>query len=758
MEAVMPSVDLETQKIISTYQKIYNLIFRYGIFIILGIVSFGVVLSLHTRSFAPGKDLASFNGQFSKVPTMIHSGETHIAKGVIIKPELNTAPLSLDILQGFINISPEAQMGYGALAQHSGIILPISINLTVHDDNFTKEYFSSNTYEPESLDTFIKNTILTYPVKNIQNTLFAYKQKSLEENAIAANSLGLGIGIRAGTLPTDNSNVIPSDTSLRELFGLQCLGSFNLTDFFCYRNAAQFISRIPYLSFKNNLDELASLMADINNTPYAKPACDNLQFSFSKIAEADRVRETIFSLCGPDYVYAYHRIVDFATVNYELQGISNEKLYSDDDINIFKLLSLQQKIYQNTLQKNYDIGTIEVYLAFTQGLLTKRSNIEQLYKDMIYLYNNTYLQSALTQIAILNGNTKAMLRLTDVVKDINEGTIQLQRSILNPALLTYVSNSQASSTAQTNLVTFQDLFANKFTTFDNFIVTTQKVNNEDLSAQVEGYFTLDNDNKKVLFGGKYLFREDNFLLIDSTFPQNPELEVALNNLIAQDTIAIDIPFVYEFIKNNSNAGAKLSICELISARLSPKQCSSATALFDDGVTRILVKFDGYKIATITTNNEALTEKIQTSLQGVITTPSNIASTLVNIMKIVYPEKPKDDIGTGSTVDPNEFTIISKLREFFGVVPDKITLSNDKYITEFKLGEYKFIAAIDIANNYKMFPIAMKFTDKVVRINNLSLNLTNVSLTEINQFKSDPLGYIKKVDPETHAILQESIKK
>ena len=113
-------------------------------------------------------------------------------------------------------------------------------------------------------------------------------------------------------------------------------------------------------------------------------------------------------------------MVDFSTVIYELQGISNAKLYTDNDINIFKLLSLQQKIYHNTLQKNYDVGTIEAYLGFIQELLVKRPNIDQLYKDIIYLYNNTYLQNALTQIAILNNNTKAMLRLTDVVKSINE--------------------------------------------------------------------------------------------------------------------------------------------------------------------------------------------------------------------------------------------------------------------------------------------------------------------------------------------------
>ncbi|MBP6910096.1 hypothetical protein KBC03_00655 [Patescibacteria group bacterium] len=142
----------------------------------------------------------------------------------------------------------------------------------------------------------------------------------------------------------------------------------------------------------------------------------------------------------------------------------------------------------------------------------------------------------------------------------------------------------------------------------------------------------------------------------------------------------------------------------------------------------------------------------------ITTQSNIASTLQSIMKIVYPEKPKDEIGTGSTVDPNQFTILSKFKEFLAVSPEKITLSDGKYIVEFRLGETKFVAAVDMENNYKMFPIAVKIGEKITRINNLSLNLTNISFTEINQFKSDPWAYIKKVDVETYNILQDSMKK
>lgn len=76
----MPSVDQETQQIISTYQQIYNLIFKYGSFIVLGVLSFVVILSLDTKSFTTDNDLSSLNGQSSIVPTVITSGDTYIAK------------------------------------------------------------------------------------------------------------------------------------------------------------------------------------------------------------------------------------------------------------------------------------------------------------------------------------------------------------------------------------------------------------------------------------------------------------------------------------------------------------------------------------------------------------------------------------------------------------------------------------------------------------------------------------------------------
>ena len=70
------------------------------------------------------------------------------------------------------------------------------------------------------------------------------------------------------------------------------------------------------------------------------------------------------------------------------------------------------------------------------------------------------------------------------------------------------------------------------------------------------------------------------------------------------------------------------------------------------------------------------------------------------------------------MDTNQFTIISKFKQFFDVTPENINLNGKVYIIEFSLKNIVFVAAMDISNNYKLFPIAVQQGDQLVRINNL----------------------------------------
>lgn len=156
--------------------------------------------------------------------------------------------------------------------------------------------------------------------------------------------------------------------------------------------------------------------------------------------------------------------------------------------------------------------------------------------------------------------------------------------------------------------------------------------------------------------------------------------------------------------------------------------------------------------SISTNDVALTEQLTTTLNGKITTQENIGTVIRDLVKIAADytnNQPSTNVSTG--IDTNQLTIISKFKQFFDVEPESITLNSGKYLTEFKLGDMTVLTAIDVQSNYKMFPIGIKRGSQVIRVNNFSLNLTNASLNDINQFKADPRGVVKKLDPAAYEL-------
>lgn len=217
---------------------------------------------------------------------------------------------------------------------------------------------------------------------------------------------------------------------------------------------------------------------------------------------------------------------------------------------------------------------------------------------------------------------------------------------------------------------------------------------------------------------------------------------------------IDIPFVYEFVKNNyANAERSVALCDILNARVSLNSCTNSSAVYDDGEIRIVFVFDGYRITAINGSNSTLTTKLRQAIGDVITTQSNIGVIIDEIITLGKdtnsPTTGSEEL-TGSVVDTNQFTIIGKFKQFLDVAPESITMSNGSYLVEFSLFGIDFITVVDITNNYKLFPIGIKKSEsEVVRINNLSLNLINASLTEINQFKADPWAYIKRADPSAY---------
>jgi hypothetical protein len=83
--------------------------------------------------------------------------------------------------------------------------------------------------------------------------------------------------------------------------------------------------------------------------------------------------------------------------------VFEQSSYKDPLLNIYKLLSYQQQIYQDFVINKFDAYKITIYLDFVKELL-KKNAIDQFYMDEIYRYNNNYLGLTLEKIAYQSDN------------------------------------------------------------------------------------------------------------------------------------------------------------------------------------------------------------------------------------------------------------------------------------------------------------------------------------------------------------------
>ncbi|MBP6085728.1 hypothetical protein KA478_00695 [Patescibacteria group bacterium] len=95
------------------------------------------------------------------------------------------------------------------------------------------------------------------------------------------------------------------------------------------------------------------------------------------------------------------------------------------DVNLFKLVSLQQKIYAQHKDKLLDTNTIITYLRFLNALLNDTTNkIPQFYIEEAYYYNNIYVKNMLQKLTIESVNPTVnddVSKILDIISNLNKG-------------------------------------------------------------------------------------------------------------------------------------------------------------------------------------------------------------------------------------------------------------------------------------------------------------------------------------------------
>jgi len=138
---------------------------------------------------------------------------------------------------------------------------------------------------------------------------------------------------------------------------------------------------------------------------YNEKWCTQLLYYSYYTEKENSTTEKLLEQCDPTYQEKYRLFIDFSEVQKELfsKFISN-KIYKDESINIYKLISFQQIINDDITNRIINTDRINWYFSFIQELL-KRDKIWLFYKELTYFFNNYYLEKAIENIEITSKMT-----------------------------------------------------------------------------------------------------------------------------------------------------------------------------------------------------------------------------------------------------------------------------------------------------------------------------------------------------------------
>lgn len=119
---------------------------------------------------------------------------------------------------------------------------------------------------------------------------------------------------------------------------------------------------------------------------------------------------------------SFTKLRGFTAFQQELQNIVNPINYFDPTINAYKLLSLQQLIYNNLQNNSLNESILNVYFEFVRKLLRDPNiSLDPIYFDITYIYNNTFLTELLKkpEIANFNQNTATLNTINQQIRQLN---------------------------------------------------------------------------------------------------------------------------------------------------------------------------------------------------------------------------------------------------------------------------------------------------------------------------------------------------
>lgn len=710
-------MDTEDQThIIKRYRRFFVIVFKY-LFLVLALCACVLLFQkifLGTPSLATDDDTSSL--EKTKLIATFQK---------FLKQTIQGNDIEVFILQWPLLTKDNLIISQNNLISYKWFIVPRILSIPSVLSLKDASYFQDGTYATGELERFITNLILT----------------SQDDSP----------------LPTKSAQIILKNT-IADTFNLGCLFETKFYQQTCNHYLKQFLSPFFVYQLDTDYTGLQNVFSSIQqNEFYRNEFCATMKKYVLYSNDTNKKLVSIFDACGVEYEDFFRKMLFFVDIQQQLQNhlISND-VYKDQTLNIYKLLSYQQVLYQDFQDLQIRNSQYVAYLGYVQELV-KRKAVPSFYLDEIYWYNTYYLKRTLLTTRYDNrlGDLKET-DITTIVKTID--TINMGSSLQwYSGLVLLVSNPRILAntiSGQNNSVeTLQQTITKEIMTISYLTIVQSSI--VDDTIYIKWYFLVG--NQKIPSTLRLIYQENSFFVQNVDLPNYSELTSILQWLVSSRSTSIGELFSavtknLPLYQNNSvdttgltnmcasvrgletSLDMKVSICTVDVLVLSKMMGTSSVTY-----TFFLQNFSP---TTIIVSDVWLQSAIEDTIANLKkgTTLTTLLSTILDPSSITSPTQHE---GSANTI-----AALVDMQTFLGITPNDIAEKDNKILIDFSLNKINFVAGY-IVKDHLLSPRYFKdipTTDGLpLLIQDFSLALNDKNLDIISLFIKDPLSYIKAID-------------
>lgn len=550
---------------------------------------------------------------------------------------------------------------------------------------------------------------------------------------------------------------LPITKDIASSFNISCvLGNAKFSPI-CWYYLNEFLNNFFMFNLKSDYAGLYEIFNKLEGSIYKQKFCETLQKYVSYTHDTNTILESIFANCWPNYIESFNTIQQLLNINEQIDvGPLKINIYKNNTLNVYKLISFMQEIYNELEDFRLNARNIETYNAFIQEILRKDVPLDTFYYEAIYWFNNYYLQPKIVSIQA-NSRTldSSITMLIENIQNLNNGSdiigyTGLMSYVRNQTLIDNAPKIDISNMTIGSGITLEDLV--KQIEGISFYRIIDKQISEPF-VYISGYMLWNEQNSDPIFVYFSLERVSNSLLIrDITLSGYTTFTNALRGLIAQTPFTISSMFQY--IQNNiylyqsESTQVATTFCDRIKVILAQTKSKCTEDRLIVRYNEVLYTFDmeNYKINNITISDIELEQEIKTEFTDYNQTNELTLPYFIDEI-INYQKKPP--ASDRKQLDPTNniaFLITERLQKF-GLQPTDIAEENGKYYVGLFLQNIQFNVIYDVQNHIigPLYFENVLFKKRSLMVRNFSLTLDENNRTQINEFSLQPLEYIKKIN-------------